>query len=157
MKVISNGIHNGYFDDCYGKFGTQFKNDMPTFSIPFTIQNAPKETQSFVVVLDDADAIPVAGFVWIHWLVANLTQPNVPENISVSDSVDFVQGQNSWGENLYGGMAPPNCTHTYDLKVYALDTVLPLENGFTYNELMSSMEGHVLSETTLSGKYRHQK
>ena len=157
MKVISNGIHNGYFDDCYGKFGTQFKNDMPTFSIPFMIQDAPKETRSFAVVLDDSDAIPVAGFVWIHWLVANLKQTDISDNISIADSVDFVQGQNSWGENLYGGMAPPNCTHVYDLKVYALDSELPLQDGFTYDELMSAMTGHVLSEATLSGKYRHQK
>ena len=157
MKIVSEGIQNGFFKDCYGKFGTQFKNDMPTYSIPFTIQDAPKATQSFVVVLDDTDAIPVAGFVWIHWLIANLKQADVPENISVADSVDFVQGQNSWGENLYGGMAPPNCTHTYDLKIYALDTVLPLENGFTYDELKSSMAGHILAEAILSGKYRHQK
>ena len=157
MKVVSKGIRDGYFDDCYGKFGTQFKNDMPTFSIPFTIQDAPKETRSFAVVLDDTDAIPVAGFVWVHWLIANLKQTDIPENISIANSVDFVQGQNSWGESLYGGMAPPNCTHVYDLKVYALDSELPLQDGFTYDELMSAMTGHVLSEATLSGKYRHQK
>jgi Raf kinase inhibitor-like YbhB/YbcL family protein len=157
MKVISDGIQNGFFKDCYGKFGMQFKKDMPTYSIPFSIQDAPKETRSFVVVLDDADAIPVAGFVWIHWLIANLKQTDVPENVSVADIVDFVQGQNSWGENLYGGMAPPNCTHVYDLKVYALDTVLSLRDGFTYDELKLSMEGHVLAEASLSGKYRHQK
>ena len=50
-------------------------------------------------------------------------------------------------------MAPPDKPHIYDLKVYALDTLLPLENGFFYNELCRAMEGHILAEAVLSGIY----
>ena len=34
--------------------------------------------------------------------------------------------------SFYGGMAPPNCLHRYELIVYALDTKLNLKPGFRF-------------------------
>ena len=108
---------------------------MPTYSIPFEISGAPEGTQSFAVVLEDKDAITASGFVWIHWLIADLTRTSVAENDSIA-ATDYVQGANSWASVLgklsieeastYGGMAPPNCRHRYELIIYALDTKLNL-------------------------------
>ena len=73
MFVTSSAIQNGAFEDKYGKRGTQFSpNGMPTYSIPFEIHDAPQGTKSFAVVLEDKDAITASGFVWIHWLIADL-------------------------------------------------------------------------------------
>lgn len=163
MQVTTTAIQNGYFADQYGKRGTQFsQNGMPTYSIPFDIQNAPKETKSFVVVLEDKDAITASGFVWIHWLVANLKRTSVAENESIS-AKDFVQGANSWASVLgkfdieeasyYGGMAPPNCKHRYELIVYALDCELNLPQGFRFNDLHFAMQGHILAQASLMGWY----
>lgn len=163
MQVTTTAIQNGYFADQYGKRGTQFSpNGMPTYSIPFDIQNAPKETKSFVVVLEDKDAITASGFVWIHWLVANLKRTSVAENESIS-AKDFVQGANSWASVLgkfdieeasyYGGMAPPNCKHRYELIVYALDCELNLPQGFRFNDLHFAMQGHILAQASLMGWY----
>jgi Raf kinase inhibitor-like YbhB/YbcL family protein len=163
MQVITTAIQNGYFADQYGKRGTQFSpNGMPTYSIPFDIQNAPKETKSFVVVLEDKDAITASGFVWIHWLVADLKRTSVAENESIS-AKDFVQGANSWASVLgkfdieeasyYGGMAPPNCKHRYELIVYALDCELNLPQGFRFNDLHFAMQGHILAQASLMGWY----
>ncbi len=155
MEIISSGIQNGKIADIYGKFGTAFKNGMPTYSLPFQIEDAPHNTVSFAVILDDKDAIPVAGFIWIHWLIADLTRTHLPANASETMRDTFVQGQNSWGESCYGGMAPPNAPHTYDLTVYALDTELCLQEGFTVDELRQAMQGHILDVATLSGVYRN--
>jgi Raf kinase inhibitor-like YbhB/YbcL family protein len=163
MQVTTTAIQNGYFADQYGKRGTQFSpNGMPTYSIPFDIQNAPKETKSFVVVLEDKDAITASGFVWIHWLVADLKRTSVAENESIS-AKDFVQGANSWASVLgkfdieeasyYGGMAPPNCKHRYELIVYALDCELNLPQGFRFNDLHFAMQGHILAQASLMGWY----
>ena len=154
MQVSSYGIVNGIIEDKYGKRGTHFLNQMPTYSLPFKIENAPEGTKTFAFVLDDEDAIPVAGFTWVHWIGANLKRSEVLENESVKAS-DFIQGENSWGENLYGGMAPPNAPHEYDLHVYALDTELPLKTGFTAKELQEAMKGHILAQTILSGTYNN--
>ena len=154
MKVTSTAIVNGLIQDEYGKFGQNFIDDMPSYSMPFQIVDAPKGTVSYAVILDDKDSVPVCGFVWVHWLVANLKKETVVANESVSDTVDFVQGNNSWNEPLYGGMAPPDKDHVYDLTVYALDKELSLQNGFSLTELESQMDGHILASYCLQGKYR---
>ena len=105
------------------------------------------------------------GFSWIHWTAANITRTEIKENESQT-ATDFVQGVNSWtsmqgGEqskelsSFYGGMAPPDAPHIYELHVYALDTTLELENGFLYNDLYKKMDGHILSEYTLKGTYNN--
>ena len=72
---------------------------MPTYSIPFEISGAPEGTQSFAVVLEDKDAITASGFVWIHWLIADLERTSVAENDSIA-ATDYVQGANSWASVL---------------------------------------------------------
>lgn len=163
MRVTTSAIKDGAFEDKYGKRGNQFSpNGMPTYSIPFEIHEAPIGTQSFAVVLEDKDAITASGFVWIHWLIANLERTSVPENDSLN-ATDYIQGANSWASALgkfeiaeasfYGGMAPPNCLHRYELIVYALDTKLDLTAGFRFNDLHFAMQGHILDQAVVMGTY----
>lgn len=167
MKVTSSGIHDGIIEDKYGKRGKQFNEfGVPTYSLPFTISDAPEETVSFAIVLEDKDAFPISGgFSWIHWTAANITRQDIKENESQT-ATDFIQGINSWismqgGQqdavlsSCYGGMAPPDAPHLYELHVYALDSLLPLENSFYMNELYRKMDGHILQEYTLKGSYAH--
>ena len=81
MQIDSSAIINGEFADRFGKRGSQFSlNGMPTYSIPFDISDVPAGTQSFAVVLEDKDAITASGFVWTHWLIADLQRTSVAEN-----------------------------------------------------------------------------
>lgn len=168
MKVISRGIIDGVIQDRFGKHGEHFnENGVPTYSLPLEIQDAPEGTKSFALFLEDKDACPISGgFSWIHWVAANITRNQLEENESVTAN-DFVQGLNSWismqggsqSKELsacYGGMAPPNEPHTYELHVYALDSLLNLQNGFMFHEMFRKMEGHVLEQATLKGVYRHE-
>lgn len=168
MKVISEAIKDGYFLDKYGKHGDMFnENGVPSCSIPFEIIDKPKGTKSFAILLEDKDACPISGgFSWIHWVACNITKDKVLENESQT-AKDFVQGLNSWISiqggsqskdlsRFYGGMAPPNDHHTYELHVYALDTLLDLKDGFYFHEMFRQMEGHILDSVTIKGKYRHE-
>lgn len=163
MTVTSEGIVTGVIADVYGSRGTQFgPGGMPTYSLPLKINNAPKGTVSYAIVIDDHDAIPFCGFTWIHWVVANLERNELAENESI-DAQDFVQGANSWYGKLggldpvtasvYGGMAPPDKPHVYNIRVFALDTKLPLKKGFFLNQLYREMEGHILAQAVLKGVY----
>lgn len=169
MNITSTALTNGFFADEYGKRGTEFnENGMPTYSIPFAIADAPAGTVSYAVVLEDKDAYPVSGgFVWIHWLAANILKTEVSAGESQT-ATDFVQGANSWtsmqGGNqsaelssFYGGMCPPDAPHLYELQVYALDTTLDLEKGFLLNTLYHAMDGHILAHETLKGYYSHEE
>ena len=165
MNVISSGIINGVIQPQYGGRGTQFnENGIPTYSLPFTVEDVPQGTVSVAIVLEDKDAYPVTGgFAWIHWLAANITRFEIKEDESQT-AEDFVQGRNSWtsiqgGEQTtelscyYGGMTPPDKPHIYELHVYALDKMLDLVRGFLLNELYREMEGHILNQYTLKGVY----
>lgn len=167
MNVTSSGIMNGVIQSKYGAGGTQFnENGIPSYSLPFKVENAPKETVSLAIVLEDKDAYPVTGgFAWIHWLAANITRFEVKENESQS-ATDFIQGRNSWtsiqgGEqsvelsSYYGGMTPPDKPHMYELHVFALDKVLDVKPGFLLNELFHEMDGHILEQYTLKGVYEN--
>lgn len=167
MVVTSKGITNGYYEKKYGKNGKQFnENGMPTYSIPFEIEAAPEKTASYAIVLEDKDAYPVSGgFAWIHWLAANITRQQIMENESQT-ATDYVQGSNSWTSmqggqqsrelsSFYGGMAPPDAPHLYELHVYALDTELDVTAGFYLNELHKKMDGHILEQYTLKGLYQN--
>ena len=167
MKVTSKGIVDGKILDVYGAKGTEFNpNGMPTYSLPFLVEDAPENTVSYAIILEDKDAYPVSGgFTWIHCLASNITRKELKDNESQS-AKDFVQGLNSWtsiqgGEQepqlscYYGGMTPPDKPHMYELQVYALDKMLDLENGFLLNELWWQMEGHILDHFTLKGLYEN--
>lgn len=164
MKVTSTAITGGYWDDRFGKFGSDLSaTGKNVRSVPFTITDAPEGTVSFAAVLDDKDAIPVSGFCWIHWTLCNLTETEVPEDAS-RNAPAFVQGTTSFhgaiGDetreqaSCYGGMAPPNADHEYDLTVYALDCKLDLEPGFYLNDMLRAMRGHVLAHARVSAWYR---
>jgi len=163
MKVTSEAIHNEIIEDRYGKRGYQSAAfGMPNYSIPLRIEEAPANTVSYALILEDKDAVPVCGFSWIHWIAANIRRTEILENESLN-VMDFIQGVNSWiseghlpsDVSCYGGMSPPDAPHVYELHVFALDKILDLENGFYMNELYKAIEGHILSQFTLKGRYEN--
>ncbi|MGL4952282.1 MAG: YbhB/YbcL family Raf kinase inhibitor-like protein [Culicoidibacterales bacterium] len=165
MKITSIAITNGIIDDHYGKRGEVNEFGMPVVSLPLTFHDYPEATVSFAIFLEDKDAIPVSGgFSWIHWTAANITTADLKAD-AARELAGIVQGVNSWisaqGGNqekiacaTYGGMAPPNADHSYDIHVYALDTILDLQPGYYANELFHAMHGHILAEALLKGTYR---
>lgn len=76
----------------------------------------------------------------------------------------MIQGVNSWvspmggqtkeDSTFYGGPMPPDKDHVYKIRVYALDTVLDIKNGYYLNELYDKMKGHILSVAELEGIYK---
>ena len=164
MKVTSEGIKNGVLAGKYGMRGPQNEYGVPTMSFPLKIEDAPENAVSFAMVLEDKDDFPSnGGFSWIHWTAANICKKELKED-ECAHEPDFVQGVNSWISSIggslpreacstYGGPAPSDGDHLYELHVYALDVKLDLENGFNYNELYHKMDGHILGEYTLKALY----
>ena len=64
------------------------------------------------------------------------------------------QGKNDFGKIGYGGPCPPSGTHRYLFKIYAVDSELPLKAAATKADLLKAMEGHVVAEGQLMGKYK---
>ncbi len=115
------------------------------------IEGAPSGTQSFVLIIDDPDA-PMGN--WDHWIVFNI--PPTTTHVAEKD-IPGKQGRNDFGKNDYGGPCPPSGTHRYFHKIYALDTMLNLQEGVRKKDIEKAMEGHILAKVELIGLYKKTK
>jgi Raf kinase inhibitor-like YbhB/YbcL family protein len=115
----------------------------------------PQGTKSIALICDDPDA-PMGT--WVHWVLFNLPAEStelpaaIPSDKTLSNGA--VHGKNDFGRLGYGGPCPPGGTHRYYFKLYALDTQLNLASGITKNQLLDAMEGHILAQGQLMGKYK---
>lgn len=118
---------------------------------------APAGAKSYALICDDPDA--PAG-TWVHWVIFNIPagttslDENVPPDRTVSGGA--AQGTNDFRKIGYGGPCPPGGTHRYFFKIYALDSPLRLDPGATKTALLKAMEGHVIAQGQLIGKYKRQ-
>ncbi len=131
--------HNEYIPK---KFTCQGEDVNPALKI----EEVPAEAQSLALIVDDPDA-PMDT--WVHWVVFDIpVSGRIEEN-----SVPGKQGNNDFGRKDYGGPCPPSGTHRYFFKLYALDTMLGLQQNVTKKELEEAMEGHILDKSELIGLY----
>lgn len=117
--------------------------------------DAPAGSKSFALIMDDPDA-PMGT--WDHWLLFNIpaVTTELAENISQLPSGTRA-GKNSWGRLGWGGPCPPDREHRYFFKLYALDTVLDLPAGSSKAQIEAAMQGHILGEARLMGRYDRKR
>lgn len=113
----------------------------------------PAKTQSLALIMDDPDVpktmIPSGEFVhWVLWDVA-ADAKGIAEGAGTG-------GVNGMGRPGYMGPCPPDKSHRYYFKLYALDTKLagPYKNKA---ELVAAMEGHIIQQAELMGNYERVK
>jgi len=116
----------------------------------------PAGTQSLALIADDPDA-PVGT--WTHWVLFDLPAQtkSLPENISKQDQLanGARQGRNDFRKIGYGGPCPPaGKPHRYFFKLYALDKKLDLKAGASRQELEQAMQGHIVAQGELMGKFQ---
>ena len=120
----------------------------------------PPVAKSFALIADDPDA-PVGT--WVHWVIYDIPagarelKEGVPSSEMLSDGSR--QGITDFGRSGYGGSCPPpGKPHRYYFKLYALDTLLNLSPAQTTKpKLLKAMEGHVLAEAQLMGRYQRRR
>jgi len=121
-------------------------------SPPLSWSGVPEGATSLVLIMDDPDAIKPAGKVWDHWVVFNIP----PDTVSAEEGrgPNGVQGVTSSGKGGYGGPCPPDAKHRYFFRLYALDSDLSLEEGATKADVLAAMDGHIIGQGELMGKYQ---
>ena len=136
---------------------SEYTCDADEVSPPLSVAGAPEGTRSFVLIMEDPDGPKIVkpDGVFLHWLVFNIPSEmqEVPEGGMVG-----VSGHNGMGKEGYIGPCPPPqyepSEHRYFFKLYALDSMLGLSAGATKEEVMQAMQGHILGETELMGRYK---
>jgi len=145
MKLTSEAFGNGEM------IPSEYTCDGEDTSPPLTISDVPQNAKSLALIMDDPDA-PMGTFV--HWVVWNI--PSDKSIITRGEELKEPQGRTSFGKRSYGGPCPPGETHRYFFKLYALDTMLDLEQGLPKSALEKAMTCHMIEKVELVGKYsRH--
>jgi Raf kinase inhibitor-like YbhB/YbcL family protein len=145
-----------------------FTCDASDRSPPLEWSGVPASARALALICDDPDA---PRGTWSHWVVFNIPVQikSLGEGIprdeiipaaamegsppSASD-VEAIQGKNAFGNTGYGGPCPPAGTHRYFFRLYALDAKLDLGHSATRKDVLKAIEGRVLAEGRLMGKYR---
>ncbi len=148
IKVTSPAFQQG------GMIPRQYSGFGEDMSPPLQWESIPEGTQSLSLICDDPDA-PVGT--WVHWVIWNIPASatglteKVPTDPDLADGSR--QGLTDFRRPGYGGPMPPSGTHRYFFRVYALDTQFNLPAKTTKAELVKAMQGHILGQGELMGKY----
>jgi Raf kinase inhibitor-like YbhB/YbcL family protein len=151
IKVTSPAFEDGEL------IPAKYTCDGEDISPPLQWDAVPEGTKSIALISDDPDA-PMGT--WVHWVLFNLPPEarelaeNIPPDRALPNGAK--QGTSDFGRIGYGGPCPPGGTHRYFFKVYALDAELDLEADARKRDLLKAMEGHILSQGQLMGKYKRQ-
>ena len=120
-----------------------------------TWTDAPEGTRSFAIFCHDPDAPLVTGrgdYGFVHWVLCN-----IPAGVAAlaEGTGEYTPGQNSFGNLGYGGPMPPpgHGRHHYYFWVLALDREPGLAEGLTLDQLLTSVEPHLLGMNRLVGTY----
>ncbi len=124
-------------------------------SPPLRWNHAPEGTRSFALIADDPDA---PGSTWVHWVLFNIPIDvrGLAEGLPAQDILpnDAQQGLNDFKRVGYGGPCPPpGKPHRYYFTSYALDCELALKSRATKAQVVDAMQGHVLAEASLMGRF----
>jgi Raf kinase inhibitor-like YbhB/YbcL family protein len=128
----------------------------PDFEIVGINQNA----KSIAITLDDASHPIFPNY--NHWVIWNIpVQAVIAEGIPQGKSVESLGGAMQgigYGRNRYKGPKPPlKSIHTYVFTVYILDSKVDLAANSKKRELLNKIDGHILQQATLSGKFQSRR
>lgn len=142
-----------------GTIPKKYTCDGEDVSPPLQWTETPAGTKSFALIMDDPDAPPGT---WVHWVLYDLPGEiqKLDENFPKTEQhASGAKHGSCWGVNdfsrtgYYGPCPPPGAPHRYYYKLYALDQALNLPAKASKPELLKAMEGHIVGEAQLMGRY----
>ena len=128
-------------------------------SPPLAWTGIPAGTRSLALLVEDPDAPDPAApqTIWVHWILYDLpaSVESLPEDVEHRGLPPGARcGENDWQDCGYGGPCPPIGQHRYFHRLFALDALLGDLGSPDKRTLMRAIEGHVLAEAVLIGRYR---
>ena len=146
MKVTSSAFSDG--QTIPAKYTCDGSDVIP----PLDFDDVPPRAVTLALIMDDPDA-PMGT--WDHWVIWNM--PPQQRHVAEGKVPQGIVGRNSWKKNAWGGPCPPDREHRYFFKVYALDRQLDIPPNSTKKDLERAMEGHIIEEAQLMGRYDRER
>jgi Raf kinase inhibitor-like YbhB/YbcL family protein len=138
-----------------GRIPVKYSRDGQNVSPPLAWRDAPEQTCSFAVVVEDPDA-PSGTF--RHWAIYNIgpAETELREGASEAKPGTVAQGVNDFGNRHYDGPQPPkgHGPHHYHFRLAALDVPrLDLPAGSRVEEVWKAARPHIIAEAEVIGIY----
>lgn len=120
-------------------------------SPPLLFEDIPGDAVSLTLLVIDPDA---PGKTFTHWVIFNI-DPEVRDIDEEEVPEGSTLGMNDFGRLEYGGPCPPaGEKHRYIFKLFALDSLISLEEGAIFEEIEQAMEGHILETAEIIAVYQ---
>ncbi|MGE0353818.1 MAG: YbhB/YbcL family Raf kinase inhibitor-like protein [Gemmatimonadales bacterium] len=153
LTITSKAFSHG------GDIPARFTCDGDDLAPPLSWDGVPPGTASLALIVDDPDAPdPKAPRrTWVHWVVYDIPPAagGLPEGAGAGTLPPGArEGKNDAGQTGYGGPCPPIGQHRYFHKLYALDITLGDLKHPSKADLEAAMQGHILAQAELIGRYR---
>lgn len=132
-----------------------YENESPEI----LIQGIPEGTATLAIIMDDMDHPIFPGFNhWIAWNIPPVDRiPRALAHGAVVEEPFHIEQGVAYGKHCYRGPKPPfNWNHRYRIVVYALKTRLDISTDSKKNNLVTAMEGSILAQGELIGKYQRK-
>ena len=142
MKMSSTAFQNN------NSIPKKYTCDGENLSPPLKISDIPKKTKSIALIVDDPDAT-IGTFT--HWVIWGISPKK--SQFGEGEKKGFSEGITGFGKTGYSGPCPPSGTHRYFFKLYALDSAIDISTKSNKQDLLASIQNHVIQTATLIGKY----
>ncbi len=116
---------------------------------PLQIDNLPDGTKSLALILEDPDT---DHGMFVHWVAWNIE----PGKKIKENSPPGTEGFNGHGQSGYLPPCPPDGSHRYYFRAYALDAMLQLPQTTGKDALLAALKPHLLGEGFLMARYAKQ-
>lgn len=134
----------------------QFTGRGEDISPELRLSEIDENAKSIAIIMDDmGHPIPAYNH-WVIWNipVMRMIPENIPYGTHVKDLGGAIQGC-GYGRHRYRGPKPPfNWSHLYRFNVYTLDCMLDLPVNSRKRDLLAAMQGHIVQEGSLTGRFR---
>lgn len=141
MRLTSPAFADG------GAIPSKHTCDGEDVSPPLAWSDAPDATQAYVLVVEDPDARN-----FVHWLLTDIPADTTELPEGQGDRIGR-PGPNDFRTTGWGGPCPPSGEHRYVFTLYAVSEPIGIGDGASVRDARSAMEGRVLAEATLTGRY----
>jgi Raf kinase inhibitor-like YbhB/YbcL family protein len=121
-------------------------------SPPLAWAGAPQATKELALLVDDPDA---PGGTYTHWTVYGIP-PSTRKMAEGRPPRGARQGENSFGDEKYGGPCPPKGggPHDYVFQLYALKAPLGLQAGAKPDAVRQAIAKQALARGRLVGTFK---
>ena len=119
------------------------------------ISGVAPDVKFLTIIVDDPDAVAVAGKTWVHWNVFNVPASTVEVQQGKAPEGEV---KSSTGNSGYEGMCPPNGVHTYNFAVFGMKEKIDAGGIFgispiTIERFQSKFKDVISQKAVIQGKF----